>query len=248
MDRAANLAAMDRRGKELRYLTEHYRELLGLIDTPFWALLMLVGAWSNALSGVRGLWLWLMWSAPIAVGVAMVKLPLWTRDWYERRYGVVWTADEGEDEGIEVISLLQGEDELVRERWRKRRKQRFWIAAVVAAAFYLPGFWLHGIGSFEQASWVGLCFLFVWPPVFYLGPTLFEPVNACGLAMWRWVVYAMAVLVLLVGDLLFLAGKVRGTWTLVFVGGVMLLVSLHDHWLFTRLLGGGARARGGCDE
>ncbi len=248
MDRVGELAVVDRRGRELRYLTEHYRELQGLIDAPIWAFIMLVGVWSNRLSSVHGLWLWLMWSAPMVVGVALAKLHLWTRDWYEQRYGVVWTADGGKEEGIELISLLHGENEIVRERWSRRKKQRFWIAAIAAVVFYLPGFWLHGIGGSQHASWVGLCFLFVWPPVAYLGPVLFEQTGGCGPAMWRWVVYAASILALLGGDLLFLSGKVTGTWTLVFVGGVMLVVSLHNHWLFTRLLGGGARVRGGRDE
>jgi hypothetical protein len=238
---------MDRRGRELRYLTEHYRDLQGLVQAPVWAYIALIGVWANAWTGLSGTLLWLKWLVVIVLGLALAKWPLWTRDWYERRYGVVWTADE-EDGGVEMISLLDGEAEKVRERRRKRRQRRFLIVGAVAAVFFLPAAWLHGEGNLQLTSWVGFCYVFAWPPLLYLGPMLLERAGSCALAMWRWGVYAAAVLVLLLGDLLFMAGRMKGTWTLAVVGGVMLVVSLQDHWLFTRLLGGGAKAGGGCDE
>lgn len=110
MERVGNLAEMDRRGRELRYLTEHHRDLQGLVQAPVWAFVMLVMWWADAVSRAIGLRMWALWILAIVVGLAVVKLSRWTKDWYERRYGVVWIAEDevGEDE---PLSLLHGKDE-----------------------------------------------------------------------------------------------------------------------------------------
>jgi hypothetical protein len=66
--------------------------------------------------------------------------------------------------------------------------------------------------------------------------------------MWRRAVYAAAALALLSWDLMYLDGRLTDNSAMAMVGGVMLLVCLWDHWLFTRLLRGGAKVRGGRDE
>lgn len=247
MDRVGDLAVMDRRGRELRYLTEHYRDLQGLVQAPVWAFIALIGVWANAWTGLSGTLLWLKWLVVIVLGLALAKWPLWTRDWYERRYGVVWTADE-EDGGVEMISLLGGEAEAAVARRRRRQRRRWVLAAVVAVAFYVPALWLGGANHMLAKGWAGFAYLYAMPLVIYLGPVMLESSTGCVWGNWRRTFYGTAGLVLLLGDLLFMAGRMKSTWTLAVVGGVMLLVSLHDHWLFTRLLGGGAKVRGGCDE
>lgn len=241
MENAGQLAGMDERSKELHYLTEHYRDLQGLVMAPAWAAFAVLEAWIGKIRPEGGLWIAVMIGA--SLGWLAVKWAVWARDWYERRYGVVWGTDAVEEPG-EILSLLHGENESVAAK-RRDRKRRRWIAAIsMTLAFLLPGFWLHGASGPVGAE----SLLLSLAPAYFLGPLILEPAGGSPLAMWRRGVYAAATLVLLGGDLLYLDGRVNDVWGMTLVGGVMLLVCLQDHWLFTRLLKGGAQARGGCDE
>jgi hypothetical protein len=246
MDRVGDLTAIDQRGRELHYLTEHYQDLQGLVQVPVWALVMLVMWWADAVGRARGLRMWALWILATVVGLAVAKLSYWTKDWYERCYGVVWTAEDEVGES-EPLSLLHGEDEAASKRREVRRRRRWLLVIGIAAAFYLPAMWLHGGNSPLQAGWIGYCFLFAMPGIFLWEPVLLGPSGGFLLARWRWCFYAAAVLALLGFDLMNLLGRMNGTWSYSMVGGLMLVVSLQDHWLFTRLLGG-SKARGGCDE
>lgn len=243
MENVGKLELMDRRGRELRYLTEHYRDLQGLVMAPAWVAVMLAMAWASAINGLTGFRLWLMWLIPIALGPVAVKCALWARDWYERLYGIVWNADD--DEPVAMISLLHSGDPEVVMRRRRRLRQRVLVALLVLLIFMLPGLWLHGL---QRPGWAGFGYLFAMPTMFYLGPVILEPVGGSLLVMWRRAVYAAAALALLSWDLMYLDGRLTDNSAMAMVGGVMLLVSLQDHWLFTRLLRGGAKVRGGCDE
>lgn len=241
MDRAGNLAVVDRRGRELQYLTEHYDDLQGLRVAPAWAVFAVLEAWIGGSRPGGALWIALILFA--SLGWLAVKWAAWAKGWYERRYGVVWSTDEGEDERFEMISLLHGEEEDAAARRRGRIRRRWMVAVLMTLVFMLPGFWLHG----AQGSAGAISLLMSLAPAYFLGPSLLEPFDGCWLKLSRRGVYLTAVLVLLMCNLLFLAGKMQVSWALAMIGAVMLGTSLYDHRLFTRLLGG-AQTRGGCDE
>lgn len=244
--RAGNVVVTDRRGKELRYLTEHYHDLQGLRTAPAWAAFAALELWLGRLWPGHGAWI--AWILTVSVGLLGVKWAVWAKGWYERRYGVVWTADEAEEDArFEMISLLHGEDEAMLGKRRSRYWRRRWIWMTVLLAFMLRALWLRGGQGAGGANWVPLTYLMGLVVGFFAAPVFLEGLEGDSPTLWRQGVYGAMLLVLLGGDLWYLTGGLRADWAFAMVGAVMLLVSLYDHWLFSRLLGG-AGTRGGDDE
>lgn len=80
------LLAASRGEDELRYVTEHFRDLQGLRLAPVWVLLMGIGS----LRATTRLSLWHVLEIAILLAVLFVVVWLpWSKAWYNRRYGTV---------------------------------------------------------------------------------------------------------------------------------------------------------------
>lgn len=218
------ILATSQRGEELRYVTEHFRDLQGLRTAPFWATL-------SAGCAVERMHLRL----PVLL-ITLLLLSLgWlfgSGRWYRRRYGVVTKPELPVPS--EVISIMHPET--------RQRPVSYWhLVYFLLLALYLAPLlfqrW-NNVYGFQSCSLAIACFLL---------PRCIYPARANNLIRLRRFLSIAGLIVIcaMCLDYLFMH---MGMWpyqTAIF--SILLVLDLYDHWLFTRLLSGGAAAEGAHD-
>jgi hypothetical protein len=220
--RTEALVALSRRGEELRYVTEHFRDLQGLRSAPFWAGLLALSyvAMTHPLSR----WHYAM----LALAIVFVSFGwlIWSARWYRSRYGAVTNPEPRVPSGI--ISIMHPEPP----------PQRAMGSGYAAVNFVLLFLWIVPM-LFERfhrrENQFGLLIL-----TLIVLPRCFHAVPASGPIRMRRALAIIGTVAVLVTDLNFLFARV-GKWTnLAVVCATLLLLDLYDHWLLTRLLRGGS--------
>lgn len=206
------ILATSQRGEELRYVTEHFRDLQGLRSAPFWATALTLCAAER-----------MPWRLPV-VDITLLFLSLgwmfWSGRWYRRRYGVVKKSKLPVPS--EIISILHPET--------RPHSARNWYLVY----FLLLALLFHRLFSGHEDQF-GLLAIAV-----FLLPRCFHPAPANGLIRLRrfFSIAGSIVISAMYFDYLFTR---QGMWPYqATMFSILLMLDLYDHWLFTRLLSGGA--------
>jgi hypothetical protein len=237
------LLAADQRGEELRYLTEHYRDLQGLRYAPGCAALLLFCAAGAALHLGR-------WTALVGlalVGVAAVLWGKWCGGWYERHYGVVAEVDANmmapfQDFGHRPLTLLSLYSPRADVRYGPA-PWKWWALAASVLLFLTPVAWIPSMPSASLPWQIELNFT-LYASVFLLLPVCLFQVPQSRFIWLRRALYTAAVLVLAAenawatANLQAFSMPMSPTrWLgLAWIAAVMLCVTAYDHWLFHHLL------------
>jgi hypothetical protein len=207
------------RDGELRYVTQHFADLQGLRMVPLWAALVLLSVleYTHSVSRRQGPELFL------GMLVLAVAWQAFAGRWYRRHYGLVTRREERVPS--QVLSILQIDRRpTVATGW-------WFVACALLFALYVVPLFLHrSERGFGGVGLLGLTILLLRNSFFADGAN-------------RWVRgrYLLArggiamVGVLYVG---FLLGHLDPWQDLGATGTILLLATLYDHWLLTRLLSG----------
>lgn len=217
MSRAETLLAADRRGEELRYVTEHFRDLQGLQPAAFWAGLLLL-CYIGTVMHLRW-WVTMAAFLGIALLAALVWLP-WIGHWYERHYGVV--TEQGTPASPGIFSFCYSP-----RVWMNAGPVYRWASLLLLLLLGWSLFFSHRSHGNDFALWIA---------TFYVLPRCSFRAQGNGWLHLRRVLHGVGVLVLLV---IFLVGWLQGMEPWEYIGSaaaVMLGLCLYDHWLLTHLL------------
>jgi hypothetical protein len=218
------LLATSRRGEELRYVTEHFRDLQGLRTASAWASLL-------ALCGAAMAPPLVHWHLPgIALAIVLLNIGwlFWSGGWYRRRYGVVTSPERAVPSGI--ISIMNPEI-----RPRAARSGYLPVSFLLLALYSLPMFFRRFNAIHAGQSGLLAVALILLPRCFYAAP-------ANGLIRLRRLFTIAGSIAICAIYLNYLFARV-GKWPyLAAICATLLLLDLYDHWLLTRLLSGGASA------
>jgi hypothetical protein len=207
------------RDDELRYVTQHFKDLQGLQMVPFWAafLLLSVLEYAHAVSRRQGLELFL---GVLALAVAWLA---YAGRWYRRHYGLVTPREERVPS--QVLSILETNPRpSVTSGW-------WFVVCILLFALYLvPLFLRRPDGRLNEFGLLALV-IFLLPKAFF----------AAGASLWvrgRRLLAMGGCAMIGVLHIGFLLGRLD-PW--LYMGGttmVLLLAGLYDHWLLTHLLSG----------
>ncbi len=213
------LIATTRRGEELRYVTEHFRDLQGLYFASVWAgLLMLVLLCSPTRpSGIH-----LLFVFGIAALFPLVGVPL-AHAWY-KRYGMVKGTPE--IQYPRPLSILD----------TSPPRRRYAPGLVVV----MSGIWIvftgtilfHRLDEYRAA-------LNLWIVLVLTVPRCFYPAPAIPSIQLRRVLYitCSAIIFFSVLSVPFMGPLHSSGWLLLeIVCATLLVLSLYDHWLLSHLL------------
>jgi hypothetical protein len=206
------------RDDDLSYVTKHFADMRGLRMAPFWAAFVILSSleYAHLVSRRQGQELLVGMLALAGAWLA------YAGRWYRRRYGLVMPREERVPS--QVLSILETDR-------RPNGAARWWWFGVgtLVCALYLvdlfhPWFaeWFNGIGM--------------------VGVTIFLLPKACftGGASWpvrgRQLLARGGIVVIVVLHVDYLLGYLDRWQDLGAAGMVLLLASLYDHWLLTRLL------------
>ena len=81
---AQTVKVLNKRGEDLRYVTEHFQDLQGARLAPLWAFFLASFLFESRQTSVRAILITVI----AGVLVAVISYP-WARKWYRNRYGVV---------------------------------------------------------------------------------------------------------------------------------------------------------------
>jgi hypothetical protein len=214
------LLATSQRAEELRYITEHFRDLQGLRSAPFWAGLLV-------LSGVAAGYALTRWHyATVATAILLFEIG-WLfgiTGWYRRQYGVVAIAERRAPSGI--LSIFKAE---VPPRTTAIYGHTL-LKCVLLGLYFGPMLFRQFDGRGGQ---FGLLIV-----VFILLPRCFFSAPAQGLVRFRLVFSvagSIAICALYVG---FLFGYTSKWQYIGAICTIMLSLDLFDHWLLAQMLGG----------
>ncbi|MFC5862097.1 hypothetical protein ACFPT7_07315 [Acidicapsa dinghuensis] len=216
-------------GRELRYVTAHFRDLQGLRMAPFWgALLVLVSlAATSSFSRVH-----LAWAAAVLTGVQFGWLYLGGR-WYEQRYGVVKEPEPAVPSGLISIMHPAARPQGASNPPTPRYGYLSGINAVLLllwALMFIPGMFL---GHRAQPGLFALLLA-----AYQIFPRCIHPVP------YNWSVFlrrilATTALIAMVGIYLEYRFTRIDLWTwMALLLSFLLLLDLYDHWLLNHLLNG----------
>jgi hypothetical protein len=207
------------RDDELRYVTQHFKDLQGLRMVPFWAAFILLSAleYAHAVSRRQGPGLFL---GVLALAGAWLA---YAGRWYRRHYGLVTRREERMPS--QVLSILQTDRRppVAAEWW-------FGVCALVSALYLVDRFQPRSDGRFSGLGLVGLTIFLLHKACFAGGAS--RPVRG------RQMLAMGGIAMICVLSYGFFLGHLD-PW--LYTGGtatVLLLASLYDHWLLTRLLSG----------
>ena len=204
------------RDDELRYVTQHFKDLQGLRTVPFWAASLLLSAleYAHAVSRRQGLELFL---GMLAFAVAWLA---YADRWYRQHYGLVTPREERVPS--QVLSILETNPQPVTSGW-------WFIVGILLFALYLvPLFLPRPDGRLSGFGLLALA-IFLLPKAFF----------AAGASLWvrGRQLLAMGACAMIGGlHIAFLMGRLD-PW--LYIGGttmVLLVAGLYDHWLLTHLL------------
>ncbi len=243
MTRAEALLAVDRRSEELRYLTEHYRDLQGMRQVPGCAALLLFCAAGAPLHFGR-------WAAIAGLALVCVAATLWFKwcgGWYERRYGIVTEVDETmmspfHDFVPKTLTLLDLYSPRTDVRYGPA-PWKWWALAASVLLFLAPMAWAPSTPS-ASLPWQIEMNICLYASVFLLLPVCLFQVPPSPLVWLRRALYAAAMLSMAAENAWWMtqAGTVASPdsvtkWlALAWIAAVMLCVTVYDHWLFHHLL------------
>lgn len=207
------------RDDELRYVTQHFKDLQGLQMVPFWAAFLLLSAleYAHAVSRRQGLELFL---SMLALAVAWLA---YAARWYRRHYGLVTPREERVPS--QVLSILETNPRPpVTSGW-------WFVVCILLFALYLvPLFLRRPDGRLNGFGLLALA-------IFLLPKAIFAP-GASPRVRGRRLLAMGGGAMICVLHLGFLLGRLD-PW--LYMGGttmVLLLSGLYDHWLLTHLLSG----------
>jgi hypothetical protein len=207
------------RDDELRYVTQHFKDLQGLRTVPLWAAFVLLSALecTRAVSRQQGLEMFLGMLVLAGAWLAFAGR------WYRRHYGLVTRQEEPVPS--QVLSVLQTDRRpAVAAGWW------FVICALVCALYLFDFIQPRSDGRLSGFGLVGLTIFLLHKACFAGGAS--RSVRARQLLA----VGGIAMIVALsVG---FFLGLLDPWQDLGATGMVLLLSSLYDHWLLTGLLSG----------
>jgi hypothetical protein len=226
MIRADAIAGLSRRAEELRYVTEHFRDLQGLYFAWFCGGLLALLLLSSSGRISRG---HLLIVAACFFALLLAGIPC-IRAWY-RRYGVVERHDP-ETQRTWPPSILN-------ERTAPRRfaSGLFWMALGIWAIFV-------GMGLFRSLdAYRGV--LNLWIALLFTMPRCFYPAPANGFIQLRRALYIVgsAIIFFTIFSFPFVpAVRHLGMVVPEIVCATLLVLSVYDHWLLGHLLSGRTEA------
>uniref|UniRef100_A0A7V4XSL0 Uncharacterized protein n=1 Tax=Acidobacterium capsulatum TaxID=33075 RepID=A0A7V4XSL0_9BACT len=243
MARVQALLAADQRSEELRYLTEHYRDLQGMRSAPGCALLLAFSAAGAMLHFGK----WTAIAGLALIGVASALWGKWCTGWYERRYGVVAETDETimapfKDFGHRPLTLLSLYSPRADVRYGPAR-WKWWALAATGLLFLAPLAWFYSMPA-DSLPWQIELNICLYASVFLLLPVCLFEMPASRFVWLRRALYMGAIVGLAAENWWAMAhlsefanpGDATRWLALAWIAAVMLCVTAYDHWLFQHLL------------
>jgi hypothetical protein len=216
--------ATTRRGEELRYVTEHFRDMQGMRTAPVWAALLLL----SGLSAYIRLSRWHAVDLAICIFVLFVAVWLpWSNALYKRRYGMVANATPQP----KPLSIL---DPNPTPRWHS--SGYLWAMLILLAVFIGTSLF-RGLDMYRGALNLWIVLLFTLPRCFYSTP-------ANGFIRFRRALYitGSSIIFTAIAAIPFLHAPHSAKWPLLeTISATLLILSLYDHWLLNTLMTGGHR-------
>jgi hypothetical protein len=209
-----------RRGNELRYVTTHFRDLQGLRLVPLWVVLLAL----CALATSNSLPSWQLATAAFTSVVLSFGWLVWSKRWYERRFGVVTSPEQRIPSGI--ISILHPEP-------KPRSGNYSGVQAILFllnALYIVPGLFLRSERHFEQFGLIALAFVVL--------PRCRLPASDSAWIRLRQVLSIAASILIFAIYLSYVFGRLGKLSYVPAICAILLSLDLYDHWLFTRLLSG----------
>jgi hypothetical protein len=221
MRQTDTLLATTRRGDELRYVTEHFRDLQGLYLALVWAGLLVLGFLrsSTQLSRVH--------IVLVAVSIVVLFLSLGVpciHAWY-KRYGMV------KSRALEIsqsnpLSILE-----INPAPRLGASGLFWTWLGISIVFVGAGLF-RGLDTYRSV-------LNLWVVLLLTVPKCFYPAPANGFIQLRRALYiaGSATIFFAILNVSFMPLLHLSKWLLLdIVCTTLLILSLYDHWLLSHLL------------
>jgi hypothetical protein len=227
------LADTSRRGRELRYVTAHFRDLQGLRMAPFWVVLLALTHLARVGAASRGH----LAIAALGAGAACFGWVYLCGQWYERRYGVV--KNEVPVYNYSGLITIFGT-----EKPQTYSQYYGYIDADQKVVFLLYAFCLL-FDIFHSHIFPGIS-----------DPSIFFGMVAGWLVTPRWIypvtsdlsirlrrVFAIgAFIVFICIDAGYLLAQMMQWWSAMYAAlFIFLLLDLYDHWLLSHLLNGASR-------
>jgi len=211
------LVAAGRRGEELRYVTEHFRDLQGLYFAPFWAwllLLVLVRA-STQLSGRH-----LLLEISLTALFPLAGIPC-ANAWY-KRYGVV-QAHTPEPKPLSILDTNPP---------RRRSVLGFLIVLVGISIVFTATLLSRRLDEYRAVLNLWIALVFTVPRCFYSAPAILTIQLRRGLyIVGSAIIFFVVLCIPLMGPLH------SSRWFLLeIICTTLLALSLYDHWLLNHLL------------
>jgi hypothetical protein len=225
------LLESSRRAEELQYVTQHFRDLQGLVWAPSWAALLAFAVVAD-IAHCSAIWAkWTAYLAALTLCLPGIEIPF-VRDWYEQRNGSVTTVDPSPPiSPSPVLSILHPDIHP-----RRPAPQRpalpigLLLVGALVAGFFLPR---ACVAYAVPVSVVVIALNRKMQRALYRSPS----VPAIRL---RQAIYAAAVVVVLLGSRTsaHLALRPLAGWRgMELFAAILLLANLYDHWLLGHLLG-----------
>jgi hypothetical protein len=215
------MLATSRRGEELRYVTEHFRDLQGLYFAWFWAGILLLSLLGESMLLSRRHLLIVMVAViglSLAVGFPCIRARY-------KRYGMVESLAPESSHG-RPLSILD-----TTPAPRRYTSGLFWTLLGSSTIFVGAGLF-RGLDVYRGG-------LNLWITLWFTMPKCFYPTPESGVIQLRRALYiaGSATIFLAVGGTPFLGPLHSSRWlVLEIISATLLILSLYDHWLLNRLL------------
>jgi hypothetical protein len=220
----ATLSDASSQGRELRYLTAHFRDLQGLRMAPFWGALLVLTILEKTGSFSRG---HLAWPAVALTAAQFGWLHLSGR-WYERHYGVVIEPEPPVRSGLISIMHPEARPRHASNRYYGYYSGKFAVLFLIWALTIVPGMFLgHNARPGSLAMLVA---------AYQVVPRCFYPVTNNWSVSLRRILAATALVAMVVTYLEYRFARMDlWTWMALLLS-FLLLLDLYDHWLLNHLL------------